>query len=99
MSLSPAEENSAAPERRGGVRRTASERSEGKFAADLNDAGGRRVRDLSRCRIAHAVIDGGSAARSTADQGAGTDCILVVIPGVEKVARNPEVHVLSDREV
>jgi len=72
--------------------------SEGEFAADLDDASRGGIGDLPGRGIAHAVINGGSAARSTADQSAGTDCILVVVPRVEEVARNPEIHVLGNRE-
>ena len=73
--------------------------SEAEFAADLDDASRGGIGDLARRRTAHAAINGGSAARSAADQSAGTDRILVVVPGIEEVSGDSEVHVLGNREV
>ena len=71
----------------------------GELPAYLDNASGGGVSDLACRRATNAVVNGRAATRSTADQRASSDRVLVVVPGVEEVPCNFEIDMLCDAEI
>ena len=71
----------------------------GELPTYLDNASGGGVSDLACRRATNAVVNGRAATRSTADQRASSDRVLVVVPSIEEVPVDFEVDMLGDAEV